>query len=81
MIFAVDVEISVNFSNEMWYVMYIRMWVEKYKYMLTDGSSNTQRKVDNGFARIRNAGFLIPKFDRSSVFGALRNPGLRSPRI
>lgn len=63
--------------------------------MLTDGSSsnnnnnniihnnnnNTQRKVDNGFARIRNAGFLIPKFDRSSVFGALRNPGLRSPRI
>ena len=49
--------------------------------MLTDGSSNTQRKVDNGFARIRNAGFLIPKFDRSSVFGALRNPGVRSPRI
>lgn len=51
-----------------------------FKQSLVDGVNILLREVDNGFARIRNAGFLIPQFD-NIVFGALRNPELRPLKI
>ena len=73
---AIFIDSLVGTSSEYFYDIEGR-----YKIRLIDGATILLRKVDNGFARIRNAGFLIPKFDRSSVFGAFRNPGLRPSRI